>query len=516
MVSLAILQTHEPKNLRKFISEANKGIRAKISAELKEERKKFSKEMAEKRKMEKEKRIIQIPKGAKKEGLIKVIMDNKKHFKDIKKNVSKDDKIKELDIEIKNETPKIKNMNSTELNELSKKYMNFKDLVGLDNKKHKGIVKAIFKRQQELKKPKIPTIKITEAEEETGGGAAYPKSKLPPIPKPRAKIRIVPKKPKAELGQSGLGQKRKREEGPPKKKKVIDVPRKSPKAKVFSRGGKFFKPKEKKEESVEEQVKKALAQSDKKIEKENKKPKPPADDAKRIPGMVKAIEKARKKGEPLKGLELQLKELMRDYDLSDFKLPGQKAKAADKAKAAEKPKKKKKKETTLQRIRRQRAEAIEKDKGKVIKEISEFSKNTQKEFFKYLKAENEDGFTLEDQKDLLDYMEDLADRLPKERKARQELNGFDKEQMILFNSLFPKQYIQYIEVENDITGRKEGIIAAQEKKADKEEKLAEKKRSQEALKIEKMMRKKEEAEAKQKIKDKKEYDAYIKKNPFKN
>ena len=133
-----------------------------------------------------------------------------------------------------------------------------------------------------------------------------------------------------------------------------------------------------------------------------------------------------------------------------------------------------------------------------------------------MKAENEDGFTLEDQKDLLDYMEDLADRLPKERKARQELNGFDKEQMILFNSLFPKQYIQYIEVENDITGRKEGIVAAQEKKADKEEKLAEKKRSQEALKIEKMMRKKEEAEAKQKIKDKKEYDAYIKKNPFKN
>lgn len=548
MVSLSILQTHEPKNLRKFISEANKGIRAKISAEIKEERKKFSKEMAEKRKLEKEKRLIKIPKGAKKEDLIKVIMDNKKHFKDIKKNVSKDDKIKELDIEIKNETPKIKNMNSSELNELSKKYMNFKDLVGLDNKKHKGIVKAILKRQKELKKPNVPKITITEAEEETGGGAAYPKSKLGPIPKPRAKIRIVPKKPKAQLGQSGLGQKRKREEGPPKKKKVIDVPRKSPKAKVFSRGGKFFKPKEKKEEAgpapkltdtrknqiikkvqdlgkLKVQEKRKIADAlellalEEKMkqpikEKKGKKPRAPEYELERIPLMIEAIKSARKRKDPALGLELQLQDLDKEFDLSEFNLPF--GGAAEKPKAADKPKKKKKKETTIQRIRRERAESIERDKGKVIKEISEFPKTAQTEFFKYLKETNENGFTLEDQKDLLDNMEDLADKLPKERKARQELNQFEKEEMILFNALFPKEYIQYIEVENDITGRKEGIVAAQKKKADKEEKLAEKKRSQEALKIEKMMRKKEEAEAKQKIKDKKEFDAYMKKNPFKN
>ena len=272
MVSLSILQTHEPKSLRKFITEANKGIRAKISAEIKEERKKFSKEMSEKRKMEKEKRIIQIPKKAKKEDLIKVIMDNKKHFKDIKKNVSKDDKIKELDNLIKNETNKISSMNASELNELSKKYMNFKELVGLNNKKHKGIVKAILKRQQELKKPKakIPTIKITEAEEEKGGGAAYPKSKLPPIPKPTAKIRIVPKKPKAQLGQSGIGNKRKREPPKPRKKKIIDVyvkpneekakpkakakiptititEEEKPKKKVIKVGGRFITPKPKAE-----------------------------------------------------------------------------------------------------------------------------------------------------------------------------------------------------------------------------------------------------------------------------
>ncbi len=543
MVSLSILQTHEPKNLRKFISEANKNIRGQISAEIKEERKKFSEEMMKKRKMEKEKRIIQIPKGAKKEDLIKVIMDNKKHFKDIKKNVSKEDKIKELDIEIKNETPKIKNMNASELNELSKKYMNFKDLVGLDNKKHKGIVKAIFKRQQELKKPKIPTIKITEAEEETGGGAAYPKSKLGPIPKPRAKIRIVPKKTKAKLGESGLGQKRKREEGPVKKKKIIDVAVKrekpkakiptiviteeeKPKRKVLKVGGRFITPKQKvvksklppipkfsgkirlsksKKENSEEQVFKALAELDKKIEKEKekKKPKPKPDDVKRIPDMVKLIEKARKKGQPLKSLEFQLNELIENFDLSDFKLPEQEDKPN---------KKKKKKESKLQRIRRERAEAIKRDKGKVISEINDFSKNTQKEFFKYLKAENENGFTLEDQKDLFEYMEDLAVRLPKERSARTELNNFDKEQMILFNALFPKEYIQYIEVLNDITGRKEGIVLEQEKKAAKEQKLSEKKRSQEALKIEKRMKKQEEAEAKQKIKDQKEFDAYMKKN----
>jgi hypothetical protein len=277
MVSISILNTHSEKNLKEFIKEANKNIRAQISAEVKEERKKFSKEMSEKRKIEKEKRIIKIPKKAKKEDLIKVIMDNKKHFKDIKEKVknikikkeskqTQDNEIKKLDNEIKDLTPKIKDMSSSQLVSLSKKYMNFKELVGLDNKKHKGIVKAILKRQEELKKPQVPKITITEAEEPKGGGAAYPKSKLPPIPKPTAKIRIVPKKPKAQLGQSGIGKKRKRVEGPPKKKKIIDVSVKrekpkakpkiptititeedKPKKKVIKVGGRFITPKPKAE-----------------------------------------------------------------------------------------------------------------------------------------------------------------------------------------------------------------------------------------------------------------------------
>ncbi len=480
--------------------------------------------------------VIENDKGVKLKVSGEVSGTNEKKIKIKKDEKPKSNKIEKLDNEITNETKKISSMKASELNQLSKKYATFKDLVGLNNKKHKGIVKAILKRQKELKKPNVPKITITEAEEEKGGGAAYPKSKLGPIPKPRAKIRIVPKKPKAELGKSGLGQKRKREEGPAKKKKVIDVsvPKSTetkPKKKVIKKGGRFVSINEpKKKESVEEQVKKALAQSDKKIEKENKKPKPPAIEAERIPIMVELIEKSRKKGEPIKGLELQLKELMRDYDLSGFKLPGQKAKAADKpkeqakqtdkpkeqAKQTDKPKKKKKKETTIQRIRRERAESIERDKGKVIKEISEFPKNAQKEFFKYLKAENEDGFTLEDQTDLLDYMEDLANRLPKERKARQELNGFDKEQMVLFNALFPKEYIQYIEVENDITGRKEGIVAAQEKKAAAEEARSQKARDKESRAIAKKFEKEKQAEIKQKAKDAKEFESYMKKNPFKN
>ncbi len=338
------------------------------------------------------------------------------------------------------------------------------------------------------------------------------------------------------------------------------MPRKSPKAKVFSKGGKFFKPKEKKAEpkaqakkeepkltkekkeriqkkikdlgkklveerkklgekisskALELQVAKALGEVDKKIEKQKQKPKPPADEIERIPLMIEAAKSARKRNNPATGLELQLKELNNKFDLSEFDLdflndekPKQKPK--------EQTKKKKKKESRLERIRRERKEAIERDKGKVLPELNDFSKNAQKEFLKYLKEENEDGFTLEDQKDLLEYMEDLADRLPKERAARQELNGFDKERMVLFNALFPKEYIQYIEVVNDITGRKEGIVAAQEKKAAKEQAAAEKKRSQEALKIEKLVRKQQEAEAKQKIKDQKEFDAYMKKNPFKN
>lgn len=433
--------------------------------------------------------VVESEKGVKLKVSGEVSGTNEKKIK-IKKDSS--NKINKLDDEIKNKIPKIKNMSLKELNELSKKYMNFKELVGLNNFKHKGIVRQIFKREQELKKPKIPSIKITEAEEEKGGGAADPKSSLPPIKKPTSKLRVAPKKP-------------------------IDVPakEKQPK-KVIKKGGRFISINQpKKKESVEEQVRKALAESDKKIEKEKKKPKPPSDDAERIPDIVESIEKARKKGQPIKGLEFQLKELMRDFDLSGFRLPGQKAKVEDKPKE-EKPKKKKKKETTIQRIRRERAEGIERDKGKVIPQISELPKKSQTEFFKYLKEENESGFTLEDQSDLYEYMEDLADKLPKERKARQELNQFDKEQLVLFEALFPKEYIQYIQVENDFTGRKEGIVAAQEKKAASEEARSQKARDKESRAIAKKFEKEKQSEIKQKAKDDKEFKAYMKKNPFKN
>ena len=130
-----------------------------------------------------------------------------------------------------------------------------------DPPKPKKIIKII-----KDKKVKVPTIKITEAEEEKGGGAADPKAKQFKIPKPTSKIRIVPKKPKARLGESGIGNKRKREPPKPRKKKIIDVyvkPNKEktkpkpkiptititeepkPKKKVIKVGGRFITPKPK-------------------------------------------------------------------------------------------------------------------------------------------------------------------------------------------------------------------------------------------------------------------------------
>lgn len=50
-----------------------------------------------------------------------------------------------------------------------------------------------------------------------------------------------------------------------------------------------------------------------------KKPKPPADERERIADMKRAIEDARKKGKKLSGLEFQLKELERQFDISGIK-----------------------------------------------------------------------------------------------------------------------------------------------------------------------------------------------------
>ena len=70
---------------------------------------------------------------------------------------------------------------------------------------------------------------------------------------------------------------------------------------------------------IKEQIKKKadkIKEDRKGIAEKSKKPKPPADEIKRIPDMKKLIKDGRKKGKPLKGLEFQLKELEEKYDLS--------------------------------------------------------------------------------------------------------------------------------------------------------------------------------------------------------
>lgn len=172
-----ILKTHETSKLRSLISEANKNIRSKISSEIKEERKKFSNEMMKQRQAKKEERIIKIVKGSKREDIINLIVKNKKHFNTISKGsfdenapkVKKPKKEKEtpstqstegktLDTKITKLKKNINKMDSNQLKQLSILYMDYKNIVGLNNTKHKGIVRAIYKREQELKKPN-PTIK---------------------------------------------------------------------------------------------------------------------------------------------------------------------------------------------------------------------------------------------------------------------------------------------------------------------------------------------------------------------
>jgi len=464
MVSISILNTHSEKNLKEFIKEANKNIRAQISAEVKEERKKFSKEMSEKRKIEKEKRIIKIPKKAKKEDLIKVIMDNKKHFKDIKEKVknikikkeskkTEDNEIKKLDNEIKDLTPKIKDMSSSQLVSLSKKYMNFKELVGLNNKKHKGIVKAILKRQEELKKPQVPKIIITEAEEPKGGGAADPKSKLPPIPKPTAKIRIVPKKPKAQLGQSGIGKKRKREVKP-SKKKVVDVA-----VKDESKEGKIIKEffKEKGKPKAKPKIPTITITEEDKPKKKVIKvggrfitPKPKAEPKSTLPPIPKPTAKIRlPKAEKPKGKAKAKEELQ---ELSKFKKKSgdkettdsfisaiEKRQKEDEAKMDE-LKKERAKETqrlikALEAQRAQQAETESEDEPdeipyKDFKLIEGVPKNIKRIFYDYVddrtgyaNAENQKGEIEELQRIEKNYIEAEATRKNKSVSAKKQLKA---------------------------------------------------------------------------------------------
>ena len=68
------LMNYHPRALRKYISEYNKQQRAEISEKIKEKRKEFSEKMKAERKGQKMIREIKIPKGIKKEGLVKLVM----------------------------------------------------------------------------------------------------------------------------------------------------------------------------------------------------------------------------------------------------------------------------------------------------------------------------------------------------------------------------------------------------------------------------------------------------------
>ena len=68
------LINYHSRALRKYISEYNKEQRAEISAKIKEKRKEFSEKMKAERKGQKIIREIKIPKGIKKEGLVKLVM----------------------------------------------------------------------------------------------------------------------------------------------------------------------------------------------------------------------------------------------------------------------------------------------------------------------------------------------------------------------------------------------------------------------------------------------------------
>jgi len=148
-------------------------------------------------------------------------------------------------------------------------------------------------------------------------------------------------KPKAQLGQSGIGKKRKRVEGPPKKKKVIDVAVKKekpkpkvptitvteeekPKKKVIKRGGRYItvKPKEPKADlppipkpkakiRVAPKKKKEKAEpaekEEKKLPKFKKVEKMPEASIEQLTGMI-AYQKKQGNDTIVKQLEKELKE----------------------------------------------------------------------------------------------------------------------------------------------------------------------------------------------------------------
>tara|TARA_R110000803_G_scaffold124302_1_gene192095 strand:+ start:860 stop:1330 length:471 start_codon:yes stop_codon:yes gene_type:complete len=78
------LEFYGNPELRKFITAANKKIRIKIAEEVKEEKSQFSADIKKKRLAEKMKRIIAVPKGAKREEILKLMVKHSEHFNDIK------------------------------------------------------------------------------------------------------------------------------------------------------------------------------------------------------------------------------------------------------------------------------------------------------------------------------------------------------------------------------------------------------------------------------------------------
>ena len=324
------------------------------------------------------------------------------------------------------------------------------------------IVKQI-KKDQEGVKPKVPSIKITrrinvESDDEEGE-KPEPKSSLGPIPKSKVKIRVGPKKKpvpkititeeKPEKPDGGGAAEPKSSLGP------------IPKSKVKIRVG------PKKESIDDKKIKEKM------IKKYKLKVGGKIKFGKSRSGEIVTITKL---GE--KTVSWRSDETGRNHYSLYRKLDTE---------IDEKPKAKK--ESRIQRIRRERKEALEKDKGKIIPQVEKLRPAQRKVFLDYMKLDFEDGFTLEDQLSTFEAFEELADELPTSGGAREKLNDMDIEELKVMSSLYPEVYIKYIEVEKDFTGRKEKIEAQTQKNIDKANKERKKEQAAEPKKKDKPAKK---------------------------
>jgi len=195
---------YHPRALRKYISEYNKEQRAEISKKIKVKRKEFSEVMKAERKGQKILKEIKIPKGTKKEGLVKLVLSRAS----MKIKAENDFKNKtalegfEFDGEImkpikgykkpkaepkeKKETPKKESAEIATKTEPEKKK-------GRPAKKtppvqQKSKITDFIKKAPPKKK--VPKITVTESKEEKKEKKPEIKSSLPPIPKSKARIRV--------------------------------------------------------------------------------------------------------------------------------------------------------------------------------------------------------------------------------------------------------------------------------------------------------------------------------------